>query len=350
MPAYFNTSTEALTTYFVPELEATGSAFKATDAAGPKPGLLESNKGALFFDGGGAGAPNKDDLKDQFLVFQFGKTKNDPAIIESSSVVPDLKGSDDRPDVHAGLELVSFHVAKGESIDKDTRATMRIDFGNSPTAQMTEMFTWAVAAGIDLYEKTKKKEGQPSGIKGNLNKSFGNRPIEIAHGLGQLTFQVIKHKEPKWWRQMFSFIGGATGKSIISMLGFPALTNEAIGVINQLLDKFDKSTPEVLFQSRPLRFALTQRAKDEITGGSDRVPMGALNRGYCLLARGRDFSTVVDNDAYYYPTYEKLIPAGVTPDQVVAGAYKDPFEEMTYAVFRLGLLETQLAPQVSFGG
>lgn len=350
MEASFNTSTEPLTTFFVSDTEATAAAFKATDDAGPRPGMLESAKGALFFDGGGAAAPSKDDLQDQFLVFQFGKKKSDPAIIESSNVVPDLQGSDDRPDINAGLELVSFHVARGEAIDKDTRATMRIDFGNSPTAQMTEIFTWAVAAGIDLYEKAKKKEGQPSGIKGNLNKSFGNRPIEIAQGLGQLTFQVVKHKEPTWWRQIFNFVGGDTGKSIISMLGFPALTNEAIGVINRLLDKFDNGAPEILFQSRPLRFALTQRAKDEITGGSERVPMGALNKGYCLLARGRDFSRIVENDAYYYPTYEKLVPAGVTPDQVVAGGYKDPFAEVTYAVFRLGLAETQLAPRVSFGG
>jgi hypothetical protein len=164
-----------------------------------------------------------------------------------------------------------------------------------------------------------------------------------------MTFQVIKHKEPAWWRRVFEFAGGDAAKSIISMLGFPALTNDAIRMINQLLDRFDDSAPEVLFQSRPLRFALTQRAKDEITGGSERVPMGALNKGYCLLARGRDFATVVDHDAYYYPTYEKLLPASVSPEQAFAGKYNDPFAGMTYAVFRLGLAETQLAPRVSFG-
>jgi hypothetical protein len=349
MPGYFLTSTEPLTTVFVPEMEATASAFKASEREGSRPVLLESSKGAVFFEGGEQ-SPSKTELNDQFLVFQFGKKKSDPAIIESSRVVPELQGSEERPDVNARLELLSFHVGHGEKVEPDTRATMRIDFGNSPTAQATEVFTWAVAAGIDLYEKSKKKENQESGIKGDLNKSFGNRPIEIARGLGKMTFQVIKHKERPWWRSVFDFVGGGAGKSIISMLGFPALTNDAIRVINQLLDKFDDAAPEVLFKSRPLRFALTQHAKDEVTGGSERVPMGALNKGYCLLARGGDFATIVDNDAYYYPTYEKLLPASVTPEQAFRRAYEDPFAEITYAVFRLGLAEAQLAPRVSFGG
>jgi hypothetical protein len=170
MPGHFLTSTEPLNTFFVPDVAADAIAFKAGESEASHPAVLESSKGALFFGGRGP-APSKADLDDQFLIFQFGKKKTDAAVIESSHVVPDLQGSEERPDVNAALELLSFHVGLEEKVDQDTRATMRIDFGNSPTAQMTEVFTWAVAAGIDLYEKSKKKENQESGIKGNLNKS-----------------------------------------------------------------------------------------------------------------------------------------------------------------------------------
>jgi hypothetical protein len=294
---------------------------------------------------------NENDLSNQFIAFQLSNKKDGPAILESTEVTSTIKGSSEEPDVLVNLEMQSFHIGKEVKVDKNTRATMRINIGKDKdsTDKYFDTAFWSIAAGLDLYNQSKQKAADPKDLKANFKQAFGNRPIEIPGGLAQMTFEVIKHREPKWWQRIFTFLQSDTGKNLTSTLGFPAITNNAINLLDELLNKLEKSEPEILFKSRPLRLALSEKAKSDYTGGSERVKMGSLTPGFCVLARGKDFHTFINSDAYYYPTYGKLVPSKVSNADLVTGNYDDPFKNVTYSIFRIGMKSHKLDPTFNFG-
>ncbi|MGS2765154.1 hypothetical protein [Sinomicrobium sp. M5D2P9] len=296
-------------------------------------------------------ALTKDDLRDQFIVFRLSDKKDGPAILESSEVTSSVPGSDAEPDVLVNLEMQSFHIGKDVHVDKNTRATMRINIGKdeNSTDKYFDTAFWSIAAGLDLYNRARKKPADPKDLKADFRQAFGNRPIEIPGGLAKMTFEVVKHREPKWWQRIFKFLQSGTGQTLTSTIGFPAITHSAINLLDELLNRLDKSDPEVLFKSRPLRLALSEKAKRDYTGGSERVKIGSLSPGFCVLARGKDFKTFVDSDAFYYPTYGKLVPSGISNTDLVSGNYKDPFENVTYAIFRIGMKQHKLDPTFNYG-
>ena len=270
----------------------------------------------------------RSDLRDQFVVFQLNKAQEGPTIIEASEVVPDLVGSDDLPDVNVGLQLLSFNIGQNEDIDVNTKATMRLTMGKDPASadRVFENVNWAIAAGLELYDKTRKYTAAGKDLQADFNKAFPNRPIEIAGGLARFSFEVVKHHEPPWWRKVFSTLAGNSGQRLISVLGFPSITTDAIKLLDELVGRLDKSEPEVLFGSRPMTLALTARARDDFAAETRRMKVGSMARGYCILARGRDFNTIADADAAYYPHFERLVPKGVTEDQLLTGDFDDPLE------------------------
>jgi hypothetical protein len=73
-----------------------------------------------------------------------------------------------------------------------------------------------------------------------------------------------------------------------------------------------------------MRLALSKQARTAFTGGNPRIKMGCLTSGFCILARGGDFQTIASGNAYYYPAYGKLVPDGVSDEQLLAGRYDDP--------------------------
>ncbi|MCP4003746.1 MAG: hypothetical protein GY725_06075 [bacterium] len=282
-----------------------------------------------------------EDLEDQFIVFQFNDQDSGKRIIETSSVEPALDGNDDNPDVNARLQLASFHLGTGHNLKEDTRATLRLDFGKDKDSNSSlDTVFWSIAAGMELYEAHKKK-APPKEMGSDFSEAFAHRPIEIPGGLSQISFEVIKHREPPWWKKVFSFLTSGTGTALTSAIGFPGITTQAVSFVDELLGRLHKSEPEVLFKSHPMTLALSKRAKSDYTGGLSSVRLGSLRQGFCLIARGRDFKTVHEYDPIYYPSYGKLVPKDVTPQDLVAGNYEDPFGEMTYAVLRLVLRETK---------
>ena len=312
---------------------------------------LPKDVGAVSFETGSIPALTEPDLKDQFIVFQFSSKLEEQAILESSQVVPMLDGSEQEPDVLVHLELQSFSIGKSENIDAETRATMRINMGkdeNSRDKYFDTVF-WSIAAGLELYDRAKDKRAEGKEFKSDFRKAFANRPIEIPGGLSKLSFEVVKHKEPPWYKSIFRFLTSETGRSLISILGFPAVTTQAIHLVDELMNRIDDSEPEVLFKSLPMRLALTQQAKNDYTGGNERIRIGCLNPGFCILARGRDFSTFVNSDAIYYPSYGKLVPMSLSQADLMSGNYEDPFEEVTYAIFRVGMKKTKLDPTFNYG-
>jgi hypothetical protein len=295
-------------------------------------------------------AASADDMKDQFVVFQLNDSMDGPAILNAEAVKPKLAGSDDEPDVLTKLNLISFHVGADERIDKNTRATMRINFGKdaSSTDRMFDTAFWAVAAGLKLYNDSTGQPAQTKDLSADMNQAFGNRPIEIPGGLGNLSFEVVKHDEPKWWQNVFSFLRGGTGTALTSVLGFPAVTQAAIGIIDELVGRLADQEPEVLFKSKPMRLALTGKAHDEFTGGSPRVRLGSLNNGYCVLARYGDYNDIAGSNAVFYPTHGLLAPADADPANYASLTTKNPLHGLTYAIFRVRMKTTVLDPNFSF--
>lgn len=290
------------------------------------------------------------DMADQFVVFQLGENMDGPAILSAEDVKPKLAGSDDEPDVLAKLNLVSFHVGADERIEKGTRATMRINFGKDPssTDRMFDTAFWAIAAGLKLHNDGTGQPALTKELSADINRAFGNRPIEIPGGLGNLSFEVVKHQEPQWWQKIFSFLQGGTGQTLTSVLGFPAVTQTAIGMIDELVGRLAEDDPEVLFKSKPMRLALTERAYQEFTGGSPRVRLGSLNSGYCVLARHGDYQAIAGSNAVFFPTHGLLAPASADPADHASLTSRNPLHGLTYAVFRVRTKGVALDPNFSF--
>ena len=308
--------------------------------------------------GGAASFPSDDavslksaDLQNQFFVFQLSSQENGPTILESTQVDPLIEGGDDSPDVLANVEMLSFHLGADEQIDQNTKATLRMNIGKdeSSTDKKFDTVFWSIAAGLNLYDQAKKGPAASKDIKSDFQAALGHRPIEIAGGLGKITFDVIKHKEPPWWKRIFSFAESGTGTALISTLGFPALTSQAIHVVDELLDRITDSGPQILFKGFPMRLAFSKYARNEFAGGNPKVRVGCFNRGFAVFARGRDFATVADSNSIFYPTYGRLVPANVSQSDLLSGRYDDPLKAVTYAVFRVGTKATKLDPTFQYG-
>jgi hypothetical protein len=289
---------------------------------------------------------------DQFMVFQLSNSLDGPTILDSTEVQPNIDGNADNPDVLAAIEMLSFHVGENEGIDKNTRATLRMDIGKdeSSTDKRFDTVFWSIAAGLQLYNNAKNGKTESKDLKSDFSQALSKRPIEIPGALGRVTFNVIKHEEPPWWKQIFKFLESDTAKGLVSAFGLPAVTLQVINVIDQLLNRISDSSPKILFAGRPMRLAFSKRARTDFTGDNPRVSMGCLNRGFCVFTRGRDFNTVAQSNAIFYPTIGKLVPATVNPGDIAAGHYDDPLQNVTYAVFKVGTKATKLDPTFDYGG
>jgi hypothetical protein len=291
------------------------------------------------------------DLQDQFIVFQFNADPEGPTVLDMSEVVPTRVGDPDKPDALARIQLVSFNVGANEGIDTDTRATLRLDFGKDTNAEsQLETVFWSIAAGFNLYNEAKRKPTEAKDLNSDFNEAFARRPIEIPGSLGRLSFEVIKHDEPKWWQQIFSFLQSGTGEALTSAAGFPAITQQALGMLDELLNRLDTSNPEVLFKSRPMTLALTKRAQESFNAGLKSVNVGVLNPGFCLLARGRDYRTLIDHEPVFMGGYGLLKPKNMKLEEFLQSSISNPFTNITYAVLKIGTAETKLNPALDWLG
>jgi hypothetical protein len=332
----FDASRTLTTTADATPVRARGGAARAARA---RAGRIVRDDGVSLSDS---------DLTNQFIVYQLSKESEGPALLDSTAVIPSIEGSDEQPDVLARLNLVSFHVGDESGIDRSTRATMRITFGKDPasTTRILDTAFWAIAAGLKLHNEG--KAAQDKQLAADLNRAFANRPIEIAGGLGILSFEVVKHEEPRWWQKVFRFLDSGAGRGLTSALGFPAITQPALALVDELLERLNESRPEVLFKSAPMRLALSQRAHEEFTGGSARVKLGSLDSGYCVLARGKDRDALLAVDPVFYPTHGILAPASADPGDANAMTRTNPLHGLTYAVFRVQTKAAQLDPDFNF--
>jgi hypothetical protein len=291
-----------------------------------------------------------DDLANQFIVFQLNNSETGGTVLETSNVAPALDGGDEAPDVQMSIEMIAFHVGKDEGIPENTRATMRLVIGKDENSRDKFFDTafWTIAAGLQLYDQATGKAAESKDLKADFTKAFGKRPIEIPGGLARMTFEVVKHREPQWWQRVFGFLQSGTGKTLTSVIGFPAIGQTAIGLVDELLNKLNDDMTGVLFKSRPLTLALSKMAKEDFSGGNPRVKVGCLNPGYCVIARGRDFGLLANADAYFYTSYGKLVPSSVSEADLLADNYEDPFKNCTYGIFKIGMRGAKLNPDFKY--
>ncbi|MBL7828946.1 MAG: hypothetical protein JNJ57_20085 [Saprospiraceae bacterium] len=315
-----------------------------------KPMSHEDMLRQLEFAALGLESTEDDDLGNQFIIFQLNNTETESTLLETSQVDPKIEGSDAEPDIQLNMEMIAFHIGQNEGIPDDTRATMRLVIGKDENSRDKYFDTafWTVAAGLQLYNQATGKAAESKDLKADFTKAFGKRPIEIPGGLARMTFEVIKHREPAWWQRVFGFLQSGTGRTLTSVIGFPAITNTAIGLVDELLNKLNEDMTGVLFKSRPLTLALSKQAKNDFSGGNPRIKVGCLSPGFCVIARGRDYGLLNTADAYFYTAYGKLVPSSVSMEDLLAGKYNDPFANCTYAVFKIGMRGTKLNPDFQY--
>jgi hypothetical protein len=113
--------------------------------------------------------------------------------------------------------------------------------------------------------------------------------------------------------------------------------------VDEAASRFENTKAQTLMASQKLLFAFSQQARDAYVAGGP-VKIGVLNKGRWILARGRDYAALSDAKASYYATYGKLVPAGVTPEQLISGKYDDPFANISYAILNANTTATKINP------
>lgn len=146
MSRYTSPSLPSITPLFVPS-GSPGLDAAIADPNVPTLGLPGDEGGAVSFASDDATSLSTADLKDQFFVFQLSTEASGPTIRESTQVDPSIQGGEDNPDVLAHFEMVSFHLGAGESVDQNTKATLRMNIGkdeNSTDKRFDTVF-WSIA-------------------------------------------------------------------------------------------------------------------------------------------------------------------------------------------------------------
>lgn len=276
----------------------------------------------------------------QFILLQL--SDGDERVVSSSKVTPMLKGSSDKPDINMLVDFEGFKIGSNEDIDKDTKATLQLQIGQEEKIGALEKLFYCVNGGLDLYNEIKSKKAESKDFKKNTDKALGNKPISLPGGIGQISLKVVKHEEPKWWQKVFSFAKTDAAKELFSLIGFPGITETAVNCLSGMLDSLFDRSPEVLFQSQPVKLGFTQTAKDELGGGLTTNFVSCLNPGFWVMARKSDYDTIINAKPIYYGGYGLLAPDGMSEIETLKDSGNNPFSRLTYAIIRARIKEVDL--------
>lgn len=279
------------------------------------------------------------DFQNQFFVFQQYLINNNPRVVEASKVEPELETNEQNPDIVIDAQLDSFHLSgsDSESIDQNTKATLRLTFGYDDNTERGRSFDdtlyWAITTGINLWNDAKREKSKPKELKTDFKTAFGNKFIELPGAAGNMKLEIIKHRKPSWWEKAFKFLNSNAGRTLTSSLGFPAVTSQVIDFVDQAASNFEGNRAEVLFSSRWMKLAFSKQAKQDIIANGTAV-VGSLQNGYWVLARGRDLPKLSNQEMIYNATYGLLIPKGENIEQLISSG-RDPLNDVTYAIMKV---------------
>jgi len=297
-----------------------------------KTGLRDQNYG--FFES------RKDDDK-QFVLLQL--SDGDKRILCTSEVIPILKGEEEKPDINMLLDFEGFHIGSNEDIDNKTKATLQLKVGQEASTNNLDKLFYCINGGLELYNQIKNKKSEPKDFKKNTDQALGKKPISLPKGIGQITLQVIKHQEPKWWQQVFNFAKTDGAKELFSLVGFGGITQTAVSYVGEMLNRLFDEEPDVLFESQSVKACFTQSAKNDLTGGLSTNYASSLNPGYWIMARKIDYELIVNSKPIYYGGYGILAPEGMSEIDSIRDSPNNPFSKITYAVIRAKMKELDLS-------
>lgn len=334
VPRYFNYNGPIITPHLLMNPPASAHKFST-----------ESSGHLVYFSSNTNSYLTSADISTTFVVFQLSRTE--PKWLEPTAVTPSIAGSTDKPDVLLSVDMMTFHIGEDEQIDQNTKATLRLKVNKddqSPNSVLDKVF-WSMTAALNLWDQSKNSATSPKDLAVPLSsQAFSKRPIEVPGGLGDITFEVVKNKPASWWDEVLQYFTSDSGKQLLSLAGFPAVSASVMGLLDNLLNQFVGDDTEVLFSSNGLPIAFSQYAQNAVTGGYTTAKQGCLNPGYWLLVRGKDYELIRSTPSIFYLEYGMLIPADKNPTDAMKPGYVDPFRNVTYAVMKAGVEETVLAP------
>lgn len=280
----------------------------------------------------------------QFILLQL--TGGDKRVLNTTEVVPTLKGDSDKPDINMALDFESFKIGSNENIEKDTKVTLQLKVGQEQKITGLDKLFYCINAGLDLYDEVKKKKAEAKDFKKSTGEALAHKPISLPAGAGLISLNVVKHEEPTWWQRVFSFAKSDKGRDLLSLIGFPGITETAVNCLSGMLDNLFDRAPEVLFQSIPIKVALSQNAKNELGGDLSTNYVSCLNPGFWVMARKSDYDVIVKSKPIYYGGYGILAPDGMSEIDALKDSNNNPFSKLTYAVIRARMKEVDLKQNV----
>lgn len=276
----------------------------------------------------------------QFILLQL--SGGDQRVLNTSQVAPTLPGTSEKPDINMLLDFEGFKIGSNEDVDKNTKATLQLQVGQEEKIGALEKLFYCINGGLDLYNEITSKKADAKDFKKSTDQALGNKPISLPGGVGQISLKVVKHEEPTWWQKVFSFAKSDSAKELLSLIGFPGITETAVNCVSGMLDSLFDKKPEILFQSQPVKLGFTQLAKQELGGGLDTNLVSCLNPGFWIMARKSDYDIIVNSKPIYFGGYGILAPDGMSEIDALKDSGNNPFSKITYAIIRARIKEVDL--------
>ena len=270
-----------------------------------------------------------------FFIFKICEEDNteEKHVEMLTDLNPEFEG-DILPDIAMAINLVHFNLSNKEELNKRTRATMRLTIEQKdPLFQQQEPLMWIASVGLKIFDIVKNKKSLKDVNLADFNGAFGNRPIEIPKGRATLSFDLIKHREPKWWQKVFNFTNSPEGHALSAALGFPGVTQNVVGMMDRLFKDITKSRSEVIFNSEKIDLAFTNAAKGEDSFEETAV----MNRGYYLVCKGSDLGFFMSTPAKFNKAVNNLIPRDIGMEEFLSEGFVNPFDSKTFAIFKVAL-------------
>lgn len=303
------------------------------------------NRNGKFFSRGDEEISSIETSPNQFILLQLNDDPN-KRVLTTSEVAPKLAGTADRPDINMVLSFEGFKIGSNEDIDKDSKATLQLTVGQEQNLSNLDKLFYCINGGLDLFNEIKKKKSDAKDFKKSTEEALGKKPIALPAGIGQISLSVVKHPKPSWWQKIFSFAQSGAGKELLSLIGYPGITEMAVNTLRGMMDMLFKEKPEVLFQSMPVKVAFTQAAKTELSGGLSINNVSCLNEGFWIMARKSDYDTIIKSKPIYYGGYGVLAPDGMSEIDAIRDNASNPFSKITYAVIRAKMKEADLKQNI----
>lgn len=324
---------------FLPADEAAGARLTSGDERTAKPVRMGADQRPYYAVNEQRQIQNEDELGDQFFVYQIARGEGavpERVLMDPLSVTPALTGEEvDKRDVLVEVSLLSFHLgALPRSYEK---ATLKLALAKDQASsdRYFDIAYWTITAGLELFNN-KGEPPDPKEYQYSSKESFGRRPVEIAGGLGKIQFHLVRHRGLTWWKRIFNLFLSAPGQALLSVFGFPALAQNAIQMVDRVLEEIQGDV-DVLFRSRFLTLAFTQKAKSDFEQNNGLVKVGSLSPGYWLFVPGRyveKINTELDNLVYNH-TLGQLVQSDKPYGH-------DPLPDVPYLVLGAKMVATKL--------